>query len=81
LNERAQQIEQQLEKLLADHLEGSADLGSDTHLVRDLGLESVQVMEYVVDIEDHFDVSIDLKSLADVHTLGDMTAAVIRAMD
>jgi len=77
LNDNAQQIEQQLEQLLARHLESPADLNQETHLARDLGLESVQVMEFVVDIEDHYDISIDLKSLAAVRTIGDMTAAVI----
>ena len=76
----AKQIEQQLEQLLARHLENPADLDSETHLARDLGLESVQVMEFVVDIEDHYELSIDLKSLADVHTMGDMTAVVMKLL-
>lgn len=80
MNDRANQIEQQLEQLLARHLENPAELNSETHLARDLGLESVQVMEFVVDVEDHYDLSIDLKSLADVHTMGDMTAVVLRAL-
>ena len=76
----AKQVEQQLEQLLTRHLENPADLDSETHLARDLGLESVQVMEFVVDIEDHYDLSIDLKSLADVHTMGDMTAVVMKLL-
>lgn len=80
MNDRANQIEQQLEQLLARHLGNPAELNSETHLARDLGLESVQVMEFVVDVEDHYDLSIDLKSLADVHTMGDMTAVVLRVL-
>ena len=80
MNETAQQIEKQLKQLLTTHLENPVDLDHDTNLVRDLGLESVQVMEFVVDIEDHYDLSIDLKSLAEVHTMGDMTAVVLRLM-
>ena len=80
MSDSANQIERQLEQLLARHLENPADLDSDTDLSRDLGLESVQVMEFVVDIEDHYDLSIDLKSLADVHTLGNMTAVVLRIL-
>ena len=80
MNDTANQIEKQLEQLLAKHLENPSDLDSETHLARDLGLESVQVMEYVVDIEDHYDISIDLKSLSDVHTMGDMTTVVARIL-
>ena len=80
LNETASRIQQKLEELLARHLEDQAELDSETHLSRDLGLESVQVMEFVVDVEDHYDLSIDLKSLADVRTLGDMSAVVAQAL-
>ena len=80
MNDNPEQIERQLEQLLARHLEKSAKLDSQTHLARDLGLESVQVMEFVVDIEDYYDLSIDLKSLSDVHTMGDMTAVVVRIL-
>lgn len=48
-----------------------------TDLNRDLGLESAQIMEFVVDIEDHYDISIALESLSKARTIDDLAAIVI----
>lgn len=48
-------------------------IGEDTELVADLGLDSVQVMELLLEIEDHFDVSIPLNVLPDVRTVSDLS--------
>lgn len=47
-------------------------LSEDTELVGDIGLSSLEVMEFVEKIEDHFDISIPLNILPDVNTLGDL---------
>ena len=47
-------------------------LSEDTHLVADVGLASLQVMELIEHIEDHFDISIPLNILPDVNTVGDL---------
>jgi acyl carrier protein len=45
-------------------------------IARDLGLDSVAVMDFVMDIEDHFDISIPLDRIAEVETVEDLTRAV-----
>jgi acyl carrier protein len=45
-------------------------------IARDLGLDSVAVMDFVMDIEDHFDISIPLDRVAEVETVEDLTRAV-----
>ena len=47
----------------------------------DLDLESVQVMEFVVEVEDHYDIAIDLESLSNVHTIAELAAVVARTLD
>ncbi len=49
---------------------------SETTLISGLGLESVVVLEFVTDVEDHFDINIDLDSLANIQTLSDLAEAV-----
>ena len=44
--------------------------------ISSLGLESVVVMEFVTDVEDHFDINIDLDALAHIQSLNDLAAAV-----
>jgi len=49
---------------------------NDSTLISSLGLESVVVLEFVTDVEDHFDINIDLDSLANIQTLSDLAEAV-----
>lgn len=50
----------------------SATLGPDTHLVADLNLDSVSMMELLVEIEDHYDIGLPLNTMADVNTVQDL---------
>ena len=51
-------------------------LSEDTALVADIGLCSLEVMEFIEKIEDHFDISIPLNILPDVNTIGDLAKKV-----
>lgn len=51
---------------------GDKPLGETTELVADLGLDSVQVMELLLQIEDRFDISIPLNILPGVRTVRDL---------
>ncbi len=47
-----------------------------TELVADLGLDSVQVMDFLSVVEEHFDISIPLNILPDIRTVADLAAQV-----
>ena len=47
------------------------ELGAETGLINEMGLDSVKVMELMTQIEDHFDISVPLNILSRVDTLGD----------
>ena len=51
-------------------------ISDQTHIVDDLGLDSVAVMDFVMEIEDRMDVSIPLNKIAEIETLGDLIATV-----
>lgn len=57
--------------VLDEHNKNGLVLTEATELVADMGLSSLQVMEFVEKIEDRFDISIPLNILPDVYTLGD----------
>lgn len=46
-------------------------VSEETELVADLGLDSMQVMKLLLEIEDRFDISIPLNILPDVRTVRD----------
>ena len=73
-------IETDITKILAGFLKDPAPLSGDTDLIADLDLESVQVMEFVMEVEDHYDIAIDLESLSNVHTVSQLAAVVAAAI-
>mgnify|MGYP001601135394 CR=1 FL=1 len=56
----------------AVNVAGGADLS------RELGLDSVQVMDLIMEIEDHLDISVPVELLADARTLDQLGAGIVR---
>jgi acyl carrier protein len=52
------------------------ELSETTDLVADIGLSSLEVMELIEMVEDHFDISIPLNILPDVNTIGELAKKV-----
>jgi acyl carrier protein len=50
----------------------------DMDLVTQLGLDSIKVLDLVMEIEDEFDISIPMNVLADVRNLRDLAQAIHR---
>ncbi|MDE2357001.1 MAG: acyl carrier protein [Alphaproteobacteria bacterium] len=48
----------------------------DTDIVEDLGMDSLGVMNFVMAIEDFYDISIPLDRIAQIQTVADLMAAV-----
>ena len=48
----------------------------NTDIVEDLGMDSLAVMNFVMAIEDHYDISIPLDRIAQIQTVGDLIEAV-----
>jgi acyl carrier protein len=71
------EIVQQLIGLLEQTLDSPPPMSSQTALLADLRLESIQVIEYLCDVEDHFDLVIDEDRLADVQTISDLAGVVL----
>lgn len=62
-------------------LAGGRVVTPDTDIVAELGLDSLQVMEMLMEIEDALDVSIPVSILAEVRTAGDLTRAVCALLE
>lgn len=69
-------IEAEIIQVVAARIPAGVQVSAQTRIARDLGLDSVAVMDFVMDIEDHFDISIPLDRVAEVETVGDLTSAV-----
>ena len=63
---------------LATLTQGRTEIGEDTDLLGDLNLDSLQVMNFMLQIEDHFDISIPVSILPDVRSVKDLALQIER---
>ncbi len=48
----------------------------DKELMADLGFDSLQILEFVGELEDHFNIAVPLNSLTHIRTVGQIVAEV-----
>jgi acyl carrier protein len=63
----------------ADSPSSRKTITSATNMVTELQLDSFQVMEFMLEVEDQFDIAVDLDSLSNIQTISDLAAVVIAA--
>ena len=73
MNETESQLCQLLRSALDKEFPG---LTEATDLVDDLALESIQVMDFIAEVEDHFDILIEVDRLANIRTLAELAVLV-----
>lgn len=76
-----EEIVQQIEQELKPFAKEDVQIGEETDLSRDLGLDSVNVMEMMLEIEDRFDIAVPVNRLADVHTVGDLAREIRKLLE
>lgn len=78
MSDQANEIREIIFGTLRAALPQARPLSDSTHIIEDLGLDSVAVMDFVMEIEDKLDISVPLDKIAEVETLGDLIATVQR---
>lgn len=73
------EIEAVIVKELTTITQGASEVTSETNIVRDLSLDSLAVMDLVMALEDHFDISIPLDRIAETETVQQL-AGVVRSL-
>lgn len=66
----------QLYEILKPYAKEGLVLSEETELVADLGLDSMQVMQLLLETEERFDISIPLNALPDVRTVRDFALQI-----
>lgn len=51
-------------------------LTPETEISTDLNIDSVAVMDFVMEVEDHFDIEIPLNVVSETHSIGDLASVV-----
>ena len=73
-------IERTLCELLGQTVTLAGPVTAATDLLDELALASAQVMEFIMDVEDHFEIVIEQERLAEVRTIGQLAEAVREAL-
>ena len=78
---RYEAILPQLYEILRPHWQDVQTLSEETELVADLDLDSLKVMELLLEVEERFDISIPLNIVPDVRTIGDFAKQIEQLME
>ena len=87
MNNSTEAVAEKLAEILTEYLKNNwvnspsskKTITATTNMVADLQLDSFQVMEFMLEVEDHFDVAIDLESLSNIQTINELAGVVIAA--
>jgi acyl carrier protein len=76
MNNSVSEIRDVIFATMRAQLREPVELTDNTNIANDLGLDSVAVMDFVMEIEDRLNVSVPLDRIAEVQTLGDLVATL-----
>ncbi|MCC5863741.1 MAG: acyl carrier protein [Wenzhouxiangella sp.] len=72
MNETRKRVDEAIDLAMAAALPELGQVDRDAALTGDLGLDSVQIMNLVMEIEDNLDVSVPVDILAEVRSLNQL---------
>ena len=71
-----QEIIDEICNLLAPHNKAAIRLTANTDIPAELNIDSVGVLDFIMDVEDKFDIEIPMNIVAETHTIGDLVRVV-----
>ncbi|MCC7134788.1 MAG: acyl carrier protein [Nitrosomonas sp.] len=72
------QIAEMLCEQLVKFVETEVVISAKTNLITQLAIDSVKLLNLVMEIEDHFDISVPLNTLVDVLTVQDLADLIYK---
>jgi acyl carrier protein len=80
MTDTAARVEQAVREALQAVRPGAESVDGAVDLARELGLDSVQVMDLVMEIEDRLDLSIPVETVGDARTLNQLCAGIAKLL-
>ena len=77
MEDSARDVEQVVREALGRIRPGAAGLDADADLAAEAGLDSVEVMDMVMAIEDRLDLSIPVETLSEAHTIRGLCTGIV----
>ena len=63
-------------KSVCTHCVRDIELNSGTHISTDLEIDSVAVLDLIMEVEDLYSISIPMNSIANIQTIGDLVQTI-----
>ena len=76
MNEIDEQIFEELVRLLQPFNTEGVELKKETDISTDLNIDSVSVLDFIMEVEDSFDIDIPLNLLAETRTMTELVELV-----
>jgi acyl carrier protein len=71
-----QEVRSRIRAALQEVVGRQVSVTDQTDIVNDLGLDSLAVMNFVMALEDEYDISMPLDRMAEVQTVGDLVRTI-----
>ncbi|MDJ0919921.1 MAG: acyl carrier protein [Henriciella sp.] len=62
--------------VLAEYIPEGTEITGDTKIVADLEIDSVDVFDLIMEVEDAYDISISMELISTTHTVGELVDVV-----
>ena len=69
-------IEGEIVELLSRKVAADVTVAPETQIVGGLGLDSVAILDFIMELEERFDISIPLDRVTEVQTIADLSRAI-----
>ena len=69
-------IEADIVEILMRRVPPGVQVSPQTRIARGLGLDSVAILDFMMDLEDRFDISIPLDRVAEVQTIAELSRTI-----
>jgi len=76
MDEVSQEVRSRISAALQEVVGRPVVVTDKTDIVNDLGLDSLAVMNFVMALEDEYDISMPLDRMAEVQTVGDLVRTI-----
>lgn len=77
-NHAGDEVFDEIARLLEPFRKTPAPISAATDISRDLNLDSLAVMDFIMDLEERFDISIPLNLVPEIQTVGDLAGTIAR---
>ncbi len=76
MTDQDQAVFDKLCQLLKPFNTDNIELKPQTEISADLSIDSVSIMDFIMEVEDHYDIDIPLNVLSETHTMADLVKVV-----